>query len=296
MRTLLAKAASRSGNVVTARDLRDAGLDHNAIVRLRRDGLLIRLFHGTYAVPPVGGDEFTLACRGAVAYAGVGAVVVGESALALRSRYPAPAVPEVAVPRSRYVRATPGLAVRRVGDEWLRSAADVSGAAVQAAAPAVVWAWSRLDGTDDRRALACAAVGAGAASVTDVRAAASRLSRVRGRADLAATLSYVEEGCESPAEIDYLLDVERRFGLPRGERQVRIDVPGGRVRRVDVRYGRVVVEIDGAHHSGQRGEDAVRDVVLTALGLHVVRVPAVEVRRRPGLVAATVAAALRSQG
>lgn len=73
-----------------------------------------------------------------------------------------------------------------------------------------------------------------------------------------------------------------------------IEVPGRRVRRVDVRYGHVVVEIDGAHHEELRAEDTVRDVVLAALGLYVLRVRAADIRHAPALVAARVADAIAS--
>jgi len=37
---------------------------------------------------------------------------------------------------------------------------------------------------------------------------------------------------------------------------------------------RLVVEVDGAHHSRQRGADARRDRALTAAGFRVLRLPA----------------------
>jgi hypothetical protein len=138
----------------------------------------------------------------------------------------------------------------------------------------------------------CAAIVSGLVTAAAVRAAATRLPRVVRRRALLETCDHVELGCASPAEIAYLLRVERAYGLPRGERQVVVPVPGGRSRRVDVRYGRVVVEIDGGHHRRQRAADEARDVVLHALGYRVLRVSASDVWREPGLVAATVAAAL----
>lgn len=293
MSAALTDLAASHSRVVTAAQLDAVGVGSNEVRRLRRDGLLIRLFHGTYAVPPVETGPFELACRGASRYAGAGAVIIGESALALRSSYPAPLSPEVAVPRERYVRATPGLTIRRVHDEWLARAGHVRGTAVQDAPTAAVWAWAGLRGWD-RQAAVCLAVTGGAATCDAIRAAAARAPRFRHRTALAEALDHVAAGCESPAEIAYLVDVERRFGLPTGERQAVIEVPGRRVRRVDVRYGRVVVEVDGAHHDASREEDAVRDVVLTALGLYVLRVRAADVRHAPALVAARVADALAS--
>jgi hypothetical protein len=275
-----------AGEVVTAAELGRAGVDHNAIVRLRRGGRLVRLYHRTYAVPPVTTGEFALACRGALAYAGAGARLVGETALAAGSTYPAPARPEVGVPRERHVRTTTGLLVRRMAGEWLAAATVRGGLAAQDPAVAVVWAWGRLARAADRQAVVCAA----GVPPGRIRYALGRLPQVKDRAGLLVTCDHVEMGCASPGEIAYLVEVERAFGLPHGERQAVIEVPGQRVRRVDVRYGRVIVEIDGGQHDTT--EDAVRDVVLTALGYHVVRITYTEIRRAPGLVAATVARAL----
>lgn len=286
---------AHAGRVVTAADLETHGIDRNAVMRLRRDGRLVRMFHRVYAVVPVDDDEFALACRAALRYGGAGAMLIGETSLAFASTYPAPAAPEIGVPKYRGVRQTPGLRVAHCADETLRRRRVVRGVAAQHAGEAVAWAWSRLPSLDDRRAVLCAAVECGAATVTAVRGALIRCHRMRGRSSLAEACDQVDAGCRSPAEIEYLTRVERQYGLPAGERQARIDVPGGRVRFVDVRYGRVVVEIDGEHHRldpASRQGDTVRDVVLTALGLQVLRIPAREVRRCPGWVAATVLQAL----
>jgi hypothetical protein len=291
VRDVLGDLAARGHQVVTAGELDAAGIDGNDVRRLRANGRLIRLFHGTYAVPPVDSAPFPLACRGALRYAGAGAALVGETALAAFAAYPAPLAPEVAVPRERYVRSTPGLTVRRLDATWLARARDVHGMTVQDPATAVVWAWTRLGSVGDRRAMLCAAAMAGVRTA-GVRAATLRLPRVARRAELFATCEHVDDGCESPAEIEYLLDVERRYGLPPGQRQAVIEVPGRRVRRVDVRYGSVVVEVDGGHHAAQRAEDEVRDVVLAALGFRVVRTTLADIRRAPWLVAATVARAI----
>lgn len=284
---------ARAGTVVVARDLEAAGIDRNAIARLRRTGRLVRLYHRTYAVPPVTEPEFDLACRGAVAYAGAGAHLLGETALAFVSAYPQPDVPDVGVPRSRHVRTTPGLRVAHCAGPVLDGATWVDGVPVQEPGRAVVWAAARLARQADRQAVVCAAV-SGCATTTDAvrRALVALGPRTRGRTVVADACDHVDAGCESPAEIAYLVGVERAFALPPGERQHVVALPDGRSRRLDVRYGRVVVEIDGHHHTERREHDAVRDVMLTALGLHVVRVPAGDVYRTPGLVAATVRAAL----
>jgi hypothetical protein len=287
--------AALQGLVVTAARLEAAGLDRNAVARLRRAGLLVRLFHRTYAVPPIEDSPFRLACRGAVTYGGRGAAVIGETALTFAAPYPEPRAPEIGLPRTRSVRATVGLRVAHCVEPWLVTR-RVDGVDVQEPGRAVAWAWTRLARPEDRQAVVCAAVTSGAATTREVRGAVSALPPFHRREDLVVTCDHVDLGCDSPAEIAYLTEVERPFGLPPAERQARIAVPGGRARRVDVRYGNVVVEIDGRHHRdpGTRDADAVRDVVLRAVGLTVVRVDAADVRRAPGLVAAVVRDALAS--
>ena len=55
---------------------------------------------------------------------------------------------------------------------------------------------------------------------------------------------------------------------------------------------RLVVEVDGAHHTRQRGADRRRDAVLAATGLRVLRVPARTVLQRLDLAIGLVMRAL----
>ena len=57
---------------------------------------------------------------------------------------------------------------------------------------------------------------------------------------------------------------------------------------------RLVVEIDGAHHTRQRGADRRRDAVLAATGLRVVRIPARTVPQRLDVALGLVVRALAS--
>ena len=55
---------------------------------------------------------------------------------------------------------------------------------------------------------------------------------------------------------------------------------------------RLVVEVDGAHHTRQRGADKRRDAVFSATGLRVLRIPARTVLQRLDLALGLVMRAL----
>ncbi len=77
--------------------------------------------------------------------------------------------------------------------------------------------------------------------------------RVPGRKNMEAMLGRVREGIHSELEYRYARDVERAHGLPRGQRQFY----DGRY-RTDVRYDRLIVELDG--RVGHIGAGAFRDM------------------------------------
>jgi very-short-patch-repair endonuclease len=58
----------------------------------------------------------------------------------------------------------------------------------------------------------------------------------------------------------------------------------------------LVVEVDGAHHQDQVEYDEIRDAVLTARGLHVLRVKNKEVMEDLDAVLRRIAAACRALG
>jgi very-short-patch-repair endonuclease len=124
----------------------------------------------------------------------------------------------------------------------------------------------------------------------------SVLTRVRRRAFIRSTVHDIAGGALALSEID-LLALCRRFGLPAPDMQRRRQDAGGRDRYVDAyfREGRLLVEVDGAHHMdvAQWSDDMLRQNRIWMSGERILRFPAWLVRSRPGEVAEQLRAALR---
>jgi very-short-patch-repair endonuclease len=107
-----------------------------------------------------------------------------------------------------------------------------------------------------------------------ILAALEERSRARWRRDVADAIPDILAGVHSPLELRYVRDVERRHGLPRGERQVRV-VRGVTRQYIDVLYPEhgVVVELDGvlAHSAEGTGRDMRRDNANTLDGYQTLR-------------------------
>lgn len=135
----------------------------------------------------------------------------------------------------------------------------------------------------------------------DRLAAALRDRRnLRWRPVLHGVLADVASGAHSWLELLYLRRVERRHGLPRGERQARV-ARGGRVTYVDTRYARyrTRVELDGRlghEETRQRWRDYARDNAAATEGDVSLRYGLADVATRPCAVASQVAAVLVSRG
>lgn len=132
-----------------------------------------------------------------------------------------------------------------------------------------------------------------------ITAALAGRNRVRWRRDLTDAVAEVRTGVHSPLELRYLRDVERRHGLPRGDRQA-VTIRRGARQYADVRYTEygVVVELDGAlaHPAEARQHDSRRDNANTLDGFQTLRYGWVPVAYYACAVAREVGDLLRHRG
>ena len=132
-----------------------------------------------------------------------------------------------------------------------------------------------------------------------ITAALAGRNRARWRRDLTDAITEVTIGVHSPLELRYLRGVERRHGLPRGDRQAVTTRRGAR-QYADVRYTEygVVVELDGvlAHPAEARKYDSRRDNANTLDGFQTLRYGWVLVAYHACAVAREVGDLLRHRG
>lgn len=107
-----------------------------------------------------------------------------------------------------------------------------------------------------------------------ILAALKDRGRARWRYDVADAIPDIRAGAHSPLELRYARDVERRHGLPRGDRQRRV-IRGVTRQYIDVLYADydVIIELDGvlAHSADGKSRDARRDNANTLAGYHTLR-------------------------
>jgi hypothetical protein len=110
-------------------------------------------------------------------------------------------------------------------------------------------------------------------------------------------LGEAEDGVQSGLERRWLLDVERRHGLPRGERNTP-EMGASRSDRPGTSPGRIVVELDGreAHPEWAAFRDRERDNAVTASGEVALRYGWRETVTDPCGIAAQLVTVLRRQG
>jgi hypothetical protein len=139
------------------------------------------------------------------------------------------------------------------------------------------------------------AVQLGRTTLSRLRAALDRRSRIPRRRLLTELFDDVAAGARSPLERRYLHDVERSHGLPAGDRQV--PQPGS---EVDVWYREfgLLVELDGhrGHEGVGRFRDLRRDNRSTGRGLATLRYGYPDVVGSPCQVAHQVADNLTLRG
>jgi hypothetical protein len=124
-------------------------------------------------------------------------------------------------------------------------------------------------------------------------------TRLRYREFLALGIEEAGSGMHSALERAYGRDVERRHGLPPGNRQSRSAVGGVVYRDVEYEQFGLIVELDGAQgHSSPRDRraDMDRDLRSTADGGTTIRLGAHHVFRTPCITASWVARCLRARG
>jgi very-short-patch-repair endonuclease len=269
----IVEVLDRQHGVLTREQAMTAGLSRRLIASRIESGRWQRLHRGVFATfsGPVPREA---QLWGAVLRAGEYAVISHHTAAELwRLTDAAPGPIHLTVPRKAASAVIPGLALHfsaRVAEarhparlppqtkleETVLDLAELE----RTAEDAVAWpirACQRRLTTPDR-----------------IIAALEERSRVRWRRDVTDAIPDIRAGVHSPLELRYARDVERRHGLPRGERQVRV-VRGVTRQYIDVLYPDhgVVVELDGilAHSADGTGRDRRRDNANTLHGYQTLR-------------------------
>jgi hypothetical protein len=297
---LLAKARALGqdqGGVVSRPQLYEAGVPRWLVARELRVGRWQRLSDQAVCVHngPVAEEGHWWA---AVLQGGPRAQLDGASALlaAGLQRFTVARV-RVTVPRGARIRRNPRYDIRQ-SRRWQRD--DVAPSGIPRTRPAVAAVRGALWARTDREAtyLLTAAVQQGLVSHTALGAEILRIRRDRRRALLHAVVNDLLDGARSLGELDIVHELERR-GLPRPEKQVlRRDHRGRYYLDLSWPHFRVVLEIDGIHHSWAENVvgDALRQNALSLQGDTVLRLPLLGYRLEPDEFFAQVRAALVAAG
>ena len=293
------RLAARQDDVVALRQVVGLGLDDARARRLVAGGWWQRPFRGVLVVHG-GPMPAATRARAALVYAGAGAVLSHDSAAELHgfARRPTTLV-EVMVPRPRTVAPARGLRVTRSDRIPVDPASPYRQPLPRTSGPATVVDLVARVRADALVGLLTAAVRVGVDPEEIYRELLAR-PNAKGRGPALEILAEVATGVESPMELRYRRDVERRHGLPAARAQVR-GVVGGRWIRADAWYEglAVRVELDGelGHPGGRTARDTWRD---NAVGIEAreltLRYRWAHVAGDPCLTASQVAAALASRG
>ena len=285
------------GGVVSRPQLYEAGVPRWLVARELRVGRWQRLSDQAVCVHngPVAEEGHWWA---AVLQGGPRAQLDGASALLAGGlqRYTVARV-RVTVPRGARVRRTPRYDIRQ-SRRWQRD--DVVASGIPRTRPAVAAVRGALWARTDREAtyLLTAVVQQGLVSPAALGAEILRIRRDRRRALLHAVVNDLLDGARSLGELDVVRELERR-GLPRPEQQVlRRDHRGRYYLDLSWPRFRVVLEIDGIHHSWAENVvgDALRQNALSLQGDTVLRLPLLGYRLEPDEFFAQVRAALVAAG
>ena len=294
-RARIAERAARQDSVITTAQCLELGAERHWVARQVSSGRWQRLHRGVHVVHS-GPQSWRSRARAALLYAGRGAALSHAAAAVLHGfTERAPRIIDVRVAPGRTVRPSAGVRIHRgVSDLDVRSRL-----AVVSRGEAAVDLIEAARTEDEVIAILCAVTRA-RVFPEEVMSVLTRRRRSRRRALATELLGVVEAGIESPLELRYQRDVERRHGLPRAQLQRRQVVEGVWIRADRIYAGMGVrAEMDGAlaHPGGRTDEDTWRDnAVLIACGEITLRYRWKHVAVTPCEVAAQVVAALRSRG
>ena len=291
--------AVRQDRVVAAPQLADLGFDPRRARRLVAEGWWQRPYPGVYLTHS-GRPPWRSRARAALLYAGTDAALSHQAALfchGLDTRVPE--VVDVVVPRPRDVVPAAGIRIHR--PRWYTAtpgAGLASGFPVTSPAATFVDLAASIARPDDVVGLLTSVVRRGASLRAIQREVLAR-GNVKGRALMLELVAEVHTGVESPLELRYRRDVERRHGLPTATVQARTAVGGGWI-RTDVWYelARTRVELDGwlGHPGGRTAQDTWRDnQVLVEIGDTTLRYRWSHVAGTPCETTAQVVAAMRAR-
>ncbi|GAA1588727.1 type IV toxin-antitoxin system AbiEi family antitoxin domain-containing protein [Kribbella karoonensis] len=162
----------------------------------------------------------------------------------------------VTIPEYRRVRPQSGLVIRR-DEHWAERLAGVAPPR-RTPADAVLDIVGITPSPDKAAAVIAEACQSGRVGAEDLLHALANRRRLRHRGSLRPIIADVVAGSHSLLELRYLRDVERRHGLPRGQRQRAVD---GTVTDVHYAGSGLNVELDGRLHlvPHQRWRDLDRD-------------------------------------
>lgn len=301
---IVRRRAERQDGVLTLAQLRTLGVGADAVGRRVARGEWQRVFAGVVVVHS-GEVSWRAWARAALLRAGRGAHLSHAAAgFVLGYQLRPPRALDLSVPEPRRVTRWPVSAHVAAPTVRVHRRRRLEGE-VAARLPVTTRGATVLDLLDEARSdddavgVVCAAVRA-RTRPEQILDAADRRPHLARRELLLDLLAAVVDGAESPLELRYHRDVERRHGLPRSTRQG-WERLGDRWIRSDVRYGGqgVRAELDGrlAHPGGRTDSDTWRDnAVAIAHGELTLRYRWSHVAGDPCGTARQVAEALRSRG
>jgi len=287
--------------LITTPQARARGLTYAEIRRLVRAGVWLRVLRGIYVIAAtVTMPMPALHRRAALRLAGDDGWLCGLSALAEYGVVVgSERVTHLAMRRTGAMRGDRGLCVHRAAHD---GSVEWRGLRMERFDAAVVSAFATLKDESQRQELLCRVVRERRTTVARLRAAAGARGRFRGSPRFRFILGLVELGCHSPIEIDYLLLIERPFGLPSADRQrpLRRDRNARRPGAYgDVYYPelRLLVELDGSenHVDAQRRRDLRRDLGMATTGIQTLRITGEQIRRETAKTAAAILAVMEER-